>query len=369
MARTRHFGSSSGPFRRQSRVGWGPLQARCTDKGVHPRRPDLAPSTDVYIGRGDARRGLPPSKLGNPWKIGVDGDRNEVISRFRKYAEDSADIRLEARGLLGKRLICHCLPGEPCHGDVLIELAIKEHARLSAGRTTPGPTAAPPGPAPEAAEEMLMVGLGDPFTVARKGVRRHIVDGAGVCSPGKWSPDMRKDASKGLALEMRTVLERGTKAWATAAGTADTRRLVMMIAAAHGPTPMPDSALVRDLQAEVTTLLVRRGHSPRIEGTPGRIHFGLLAAMAEAFEDPDAAFPLEVAKGVPVGVATAKGDNPMPRAPAIYEAKTKWALPEPGSDEWLQENARWARNYPSARAVPAILERSSSRRRSPKGAW
>ena len=54
---------------------------------------------------------------------------------------------------------------------------------------------------------------------------------------------------------------------------------------------------------------------------------------------------------------TTEGVNPMPRAPAIYEAKMRWSLPEPGSDEWLVENSRWANNYPSARAVPAILEK------------
>ena len=71
---------------------------------------------------------------------------------------------------------------------------------------------------------------------------------------------------------------------------------------------------------------------------------------------PDVALPLEAAKGVPVGVTTSDGLNPMLRAPAIYEAKTKWTLPELGSEEWLHEHARWATNYPSARAVPAVLE-------------
>ena len=314
---------------------------------------ELNPDQDIYIGRGDAQRGIPPSRLQNPWKIGAHGSRAEVITRFKEFAESSADIRLGVRNLMGKRLVCHCLPGEPCHGDVLIEMAVKEHAQLAAGVVTHG-SPAPPPYAPEAVAEMQKVGTGEPFTVNRKGALRHIVDGAGVCSPGKWPPGSRIDSSKGLSLELRTVLEHGVRGWATAVGS-DPRRLVMEVAAPSRPTPLPDAAFLQNLRGEVVSILTRRGHAPQREGAPGKINFGLLAAMASAFEDPDAAYPLVVAEGVPVGITTDEGANPLPRAPAIYEAKTKWALPELGSEEWLSEQARWATNYPSARVVAATL--------------
>ena len=80
-----------------------------------------------------------------------------------------------------------------------------------------------------------------------------------------------------------------------------------------------------------------------------------MAALASALGDPDAAYPLYAARGVPVGVTEDGVNNPMPRAPAIYEAKTRWALPELDPDEALDEGARWALNYPSARAIPAVL--------------
>ena len=165
----------------------------------------LTPGQDVYIGRGDSQRGILPSKLQNPWKIGAHGTRAEVTSKFREFAGNSADVRLGVRGLMGKRLLCHCLPEEPCHGDFLIEMAIKEHEQLTAEADTPD-KAATPLYAPEAVAEMEKVGVGDHFTVARKGTQRHIVDGAGVCSPGKWPPGKRKDFTKGLSLELRTVL-------------------------------------------------------------------------------------------------------------------------------------------------------------------
>ena len=164
----------------------------------------------------------------------------------------------------------------------------------------------------------------------------------------------RNDRSKGLSLELRSLLERGVRGWAAAAGS-DPRRLVMEVAAPSRPTPLPDAAFLQSLRGEVVTIITRLGHAPQLEGAPGKINFGLLAALASAFEDPDAAYPLEVAKGVPVGVTTDEGTNPLPRAPAIYEAKTKWALPELGSEEWHLEHARWATNYPSARVVAATL--------------
>lgn len=68
----------------------------------------------VYIGRG--------SPWGNPYKIGVDGDRAEVIRKFREYAEA---VILEYPNWLdqleGKDMVCYCAP-LACHGDVLYEM-------------------------------------------------------------------------------------------------------------------------------------------------------------------------------------------------------------------------------------------------------
>ena len=56
-----------------------------------------------------------------------------------------------------------------------------------------------------------------------------------------------------------------------------------------------------------------------------------------------------------MGVSEDGINNPMPRAGAIYEAKTKWSLPGLDPDDALDEGARWALNYPSARSIPAVL--------------
>ena len=69
---------------------------------------------DVYIGR--------PSKWGNPFTIGVDGNRSEVIQKYRIWIKDQPDLLNELSELEGKTLGCWCSP-KACHGDVLFEMA------------------------------------------------------------------------------------------------------------------------------------------------------------------------------------------------------------------------------------------------------
>ena len=64
------------------------------------------------------------TKWGNPFRIGPDGDREEVIHKYREWIIERSDLLDDLSSLIGKRLGCWCSP-EPCHGNVLIEL-IKE---------------------------------------------------------------------------------------------------------------------------------------------------------------------------------------------------------------------------------------------------
>lgn len=68
---------------------------------------------DVLIAR--------PSKWGNPFVIGKDGTRQEVIEKYRKWILSNKELLNNLHELKGKRLGCWCYP-EPCHGDVLVEL-------------------------------------------------------------------------------------------------------------------------------------------------------------------------------------------------------------------------------------------------------
>jgi hypothetical protein len=80
------------------------------------------PDYDVYIGRGNGRAGLKRSKWANPFKVGKDGSRDEVIAQYRAYLDEHPDLLRAIPELVGKRLGCWCAP-ESCHGDVLAALA------------------------------------------------------------------------------------------------------------------------------------------------------------------------------------------------------------------------------------------------------
>ena len=91
-------------------------------------------SHGFYIGRG--------SSIGNPYVIGKDGDRNQVINKFRKYfyrevnrdeflnhvngSSDEIKTTIEyvlvdmfQQALQGDlKLVCFCVP-LGCHGDII----------------------------------------------------------------------------------------------------------------------------------------------------------------------------------------------------------------------------------------------------------
>lgn len=73
---------------------------------------------DVYIGRGGN------SDLGNPFKIGVHGNREQVVATYRVYfyRRIRSDPRFKTNilKLKGKTLGCFCKPLD-CHGDIIAE--------------------------------------------------------------------------------------------------------------------------------------------------------------------------------------------------------------------------------------------------------
>lgn len=76
------------------------------DKGDH---------FDTYIGRG--------TLWGNPYAIGHDGDRDEVIRKFkydfeRDFLRGGTEFKEKLNALRGHTLGCHCKP-YACHGDIL----------------------------------------------------------------------------------------------------------------------------------------------------------------------------------------------------------------------------------------------------------
>ena len=87
-------------------------------------------SIGEYIGR--------PSPLGNPFVIGRDGTRDEVVAKYRKwlinewFTHQNGEPALELRRLIDEytlnnelTLICWCAP-QLCHGDVLRQAILHE---------------------------------------------------------------------------------------------------------------------------------------------------------------------------------------------------------------------------------------------------
>lgn len=83
----------------------------------HIKKKTGAPN-ELYIGRG--------SKWGNPFKVGKDYTRAEVIHNYMEwlFADEQLHLRqaIDAGELDDKVLLCFCHP-KPCHGDILAQLA------------------------------------------------------------------------------------------------------------------------------------------------------------------------------------------------------------------------------------------------------
>ena len=62
-----------------------------------------------------------PSKWGNPFEIGRDGTREQVIRMYEVHVRRRPDLLAALPELAGNRLGCHCKP-LACHGDVLVKL-------------------------------------------------------------------------------------------------------------------------------------------------------------------------------------------------------------------------------------------------------
>ncbi len=96
------------------------------------------PEDAIYVGR--------PTRFGNPFKIGEDGTRDECLELYRRWlfgalSDDEISSRFSApfagwlinmrhpcighilRELPGRDLACFCRLDQPCHADLLLEIA------------------------------------------------------------------------------------------------------------------------------------------------------------------------------------------------------------------------------------------------------
>ena len=72
---------------------------------------------DVYIGRAAGKAG----QWGNPYVIGPDGTRDEVIEKYAVWIRTQPELMKALPELRNKTLGCWCSPLR-CHGSILISL-------------------------------------------------------------------------------------------------------------------------------------------------------------------------------------------------------------------------------------------------------
>jgi len=94
---------------------------------------------DVFVGR--------PSQWANPYHVGVDGTREQVVLKYREWVVRQPRLLRDLRSLRGKVLGCSCAP-LPCHADVLAALA--DYGCDTVDSNDSVPTASPNGSSPTA---------------------------------------------------------------------------------------------------------------------------------------------------------------------------------------------------------------------------
>jgi len=107
----------------------------CKVENIRPNYNNLKEWIDdnnnIYIGRKGVvfidKKRFPAnsSNFANPYKIGKDGNREEIMNKYRDYIikrlENDKNLIEELISLKGKKLGCWCYP-EICHGNILLEL-------------------------------------------------------------------------------------------------------------------------------------------------------------------------------------------------------------------------------------------------------
>ena len=289
----------------------------------------------LYVGRGG--RGVPPSKWGNPFKIGKDGTRAEVLRLFRVHFQEK-NMAKDLGELAGKDLLCHCGPGEACHADYLC--AMVNHCVPQAASSM---TEFADDGLPVRIKEPLMTepphevpvvvagwrGSGPSRSARHIGGDRPFCDGGGLCSPGRWTSEKRRLPScmAGLKESMGSLFEEAVRRASN--GKDDPLGFMLKLAAGRVKAcPFEEGALA-EARASIRQL-AGMDEKEDVVASGQVFHLKLIGRLLKMYDDPDWEFVDSMGEGVPLGV-----DMQLPRTPAVFEEKGKWKLPDdagPGVD-------------------------------------
>ena len=300
-------------------------------------RKDGLPAGKTYIGRGG--NGLPRSRWCNPFKIGRDGSREEVLVKFRAMAEKKWD-RVDLEKIRGELLLCHCGHGVACHGDILAELAEQtveaEAPDVKMAEGIEDGLGVRPDPEPEektqeeTAGQARWRGRGPPRQVQVMGKWKPFQDGGGLCSPGRWPPERRRlpeFLGQDIMDAALDLLRADVKL--------DLIKFALNMAAGKiTESPFTDASqealrekCVEILGLDKAVLVVAKGQC---------VHLRLVSELLKKFHDPDWEYVASLGEGAPLGFK-----EESPRNPILYDEKAKWNLDEDVGDG-VAEKANYA---------------------------
>ena len=183
----------------------------------------------------------------------------------------------------------------------------------------------------------------------RRGSKAELEDGCGLCSPGRWPLSVRW-LPGGRTLDLaRGLLDEAMARW-EAELSPSLERLTATAAAGKLASSPFDQTLVEDFRAALIEALESQGFRarPRSADRPQPLQIRLLQGLAQASKDPECRLFDWLGEGVRLGVR-----GKLPRAPAVYDRKTKWSVPEYEGEEIVA----WADNYRSIQDKPELVEK------------
>jgi hypothetical protein len=192
-------------------------------------------------------------------------------------------------------------------------------------------------------------GKGPPLGATWGGKARCLHDGAGLCSPGRWHPEARRETGwAGLGPLKSALLALLHK------HLAPVPRLVFAMACGQVRTCPFSEELLRAGRELWFECLVRGGSSLTIEqlGQVAPYQPFYLSAIGETLVligDPDARIYHLSPESFTTGVAVGMGHR-LPRTPAVFERKAKWRKYPPAEDNWDMGN------YQSALGIGPVLQ-------------
>ena len=314
----------------------------------------------LYIGRGSQQDGVAKSDWANPVSIKDAGSRAGAIEAFRKYLLKNTDLKSRIAELEGRKLMCHCDPGQECHADVLIEEFLK-YVELSSGGEPP----LPPGDdevRAEAArrressggvipksiegrmEPTMVAGTGPPLYVHKGHLRRVLAEGGGLCSPGLWPPERRFEPEGNLLKVRNAICSELDELSSRKGGLGKFLSNIISGGLKDSPFPTEGTDRIRQAMFDATEEIEK----PKgLQDQP--IDVDLLHRLLALAGDPDAEIMNLYQVGVPIGVGVE-----LPRTETVFPPKVKWSLKE--QPEWGGSQSRPRRSRASA-------ERTTSQRR------